>query len=347
MPKHSIPIHYPTLVHSHYLLTNSLRNPKPDLKIHTKLLQPAKDSVYCLKVRGRLLISGSRDRSLRIWRLNPGLRGKGVGTQKDGEGALREWESSARGNSRTINRDGADGSEDEDVDGDVDGDDDILNESDERSTNNGVQDRCRDEELVLTHENAHERSVLSLDFVLYSHPERPASTITTSTVSLNDAGDRKDERSVASSAVHQDDDWKGKNIGRMITGSSDATAKLWYIIECPRSKAKTRSSVEVNNLYPDSSTPPTAKRSFVTETPGASSVLDPVQEGSGQMGKGENVDSIEERVKLLHEINEEEDDKADFMRLEEIGVLRGHDGGVLDVLIASEAYLTWYVKDFL
>ena len=64
-----IPVHYPTLVRSRLTLSRLLRNPSPMHRPSFETLSRHNDSVYCVHAVGRWLITGSRDRSIRLWRL--------------------------------------------------------------------------------------------------------------------------------------------------------------------------------------------------------------------------------------------------------------------------------------
>ena len=64
-----IPAHYPTLVRSRTTLSRLIRNPSHLHRPAFENLSRHSDSVYCLHAVGRWLITGSRDRSIRLWRL--------------------------------------------------------------------------------------------------------------------------------------------------------------------------------------------------------------------------------------------------------------------------------------
>lgn len=70
-PADAIPIHYPTLYRSRYTYSRHLRDPSPAHRSHTESLTEHTDAVYCTRSAGPWLFTGSRDRSIRIWRLAP------------------------------------------------------------------------------------------------------------------------------------------------------------------------------------------------------------------------------------------------------------------------------------
>lgn len=91
----AIPIHYPTLYRSRLSLSRQLRSSNStsstqtdrmdsdsDSDSYTAILTEHTDSIYCLKAVGQWLITGSRDRSVRIWRLEPhNEKGQAGGTE--------------------------------------------------------------------------------------------------------------------------------------------------------------------------------------------------------------------------------------------------------------------------
>ena len=64
-----IPIHYPTLYRSRLALSRLIHNPAPTSPPHRVTLERHTDSVYCLHLVPSLLFTGSRDRSVHVWRL--------------------------------------------------------------------------------------------------------------------------------------------------------------------------------------------------------------------------------------------------------------------------------------
>lgn len=68
-PGHTQPIHYPTLYRSRVALPHHIRNPTGSHSAHISTLTHHTDSVYCLQSSGRWMITGSRDRTVRLWRL--------------------------------------------------------------------------------------------------------------------------------------------------------------------------------------------------------------------------------------------------------------------------------------
>lgn len=78
-----IRIHYPTLYQSRKTFLDALRTTTPTFQpnfAHYEILSQHTDSVYALKFIGNLLITGSRDKTIRFWRLPP-LSKSGYGSK--------------------------------------------------------------------------------------------------------------------------------------------------------------------------------------------------------------------------------------------------------------------------
>ena len=92
--KQSILIHYPTLYRSRLLLTRQIRSRKPNDRANIAVLRDHTDAVYCFRMvepcpfqtpspsPGLWLFTGSRDRSIGLWRL-------GAFDQRGGLGACQ------------------------------------------------------------------------------------------------------------------------------------------------------------------------------------------------------------------------------------------------------------------
>ncbi|KAK8858829.1 hypothetical protein IAR55_003059 [Kwoniella newhampshirensis] len=82
-----IPIHYPTLYRSRRALAKQIRSTSPSHSPRKSTLTGHTDAVYCLHLVGRWLITGSRDRGLRIWKL-PLCAASSESTEVDGRTVL-------------------------------------------------------------------------------------------------------------------------------------------------------------------------------------------------------------------------------------------------------------------
>ncbi|WVQ84357.1 hypothetical protein IAT38_006509 [Cryptococcus sp. DSM 104549] len=69
LPANAIPIHYPTLYRSRHTLPTLIRSLSPTHRPRCDVLTSHTDSAYCLQFEGQWLVTGSRDRSVRVWRL--------------------------------------------------------------------------------------------------------------------------------------------------------------------------------------------------------------------------------------------------------------------------------------
>lgn len=65
-----IPIHYPTLYRSRRALQRIIRGDVLSGPPHRVSLRDHTDSIYCVQVASPWLVTGSRDRSMRFWRLD-------------------------------------------------------------------------------------------------------------------------------------------------------------------------------------------------------------------------------------------------------------------------------------
>ncbi|KAK4689010.1 hypothetical protein P7C73_g1086, partial [Tremellales sp. Uapishka_1] len=75
-------IHYPTLYRSRLALVSQLKSPVSPASLHTSVLTKHLDSVYAVEIQGDYLITGSRDRSIKIWKLPDLMDTAGVGKTK-------------------------------------------------------------------------------------------------------------------------------------------------------------------------------------------------------------------------------------------------------------------------
>lgn len=71
VPPEYIPIHYPTLHRTACTLPQLIRSLLPAHRASFSTLSSHTESVYCVQSVGNWLITGSRDRSIKVWRLPP------------------------------------------------------------------------------------------------------------------------------------------------------------------------------------------------------------------------------------------------------------------------------------
>ncbi|XAO27662.1 hypothetical protein I312_106522 [Cryptococcus bacillisporus CA1280] len=69
VPSEYIPVHYPTLYRTAYTLPQHIRSLLPAHRASFSALSSHTESIYCVQSVGDWLITGSRDRSIKIWRL--------------------------------------------------------------------------------------------------------------------------------------------------------------------------------------------------------------------------------------------------------------------------------------
>ncbi|WVN86414.1 uncharacterized protein L203_101578 [Cryptococcus depauperatus CBS 7841] len=76
LPSNSIPLHYPTLYRTLQTLPTLIRSLDPAQKPTAIALESHQDSVYCVQQEGRWMVTGSRDKSFKIWDLTAVERGE-------------------------------------------------------------------------------------------------------------------------------------------------------------------------------------------------------------------------------------------------------------------------------
>ncbi|WVF68795.1 hypothetical protein IAT40_003567 [Kwoniella sp. CBS 6097] len=142
----SIPIHYPTLVRSRFLLREALKLSSSAYRPTSALLQGDEDTTYCVKETGGWILTGSRDKSIGVWRDSP-LIVPGIDSNQPVN--MRLPRSNAK--SQSILKKNSDSDSNSDSD---------LNSVNESGTIPVTSSSIR---RIGTIANAHERSILAID----------------------------------------------------------------------------------------------------------------------------------------------------------------------------------------